>query len=156
MAKLPELNLPPIEARLRQMADGVQVFDALRGKWLVLTPEEWVRRHVIGLLDRMGYSMGQIAQEVPVDMYGADQRADVVAYDLEGVPVILCECKEIDVEIKDSSVLDQAVRYNHIIGASVVFLSNGREHFAYECCEGGVYRPITIPEFIERYKSPKR
>jgi hypothetical protein len=154
MTKLPELKLPPIDVRLRRTMDGVQVFDALRGKWLVLTPEEWVRRHVVGLLERMGYSVGQIAQEVSVDMYGADQRADVVAYDLEGVPVVLCECKEPKVEIKDSSVLDQAVRYNHIIGASVVFLSNGLEHFVYECREGNVYQPITIPEFLERYKIP--
>lgn len=148
----PKLNLPPIEARLRRTADGVQVWDSLRGKWLVLTPEEWVRRHIIGLLERMGYTAGQIAQEVPVDMHGANQRADVVAY-MIGKPYIVCECKEPAVKITDNSVLDQAVRYNYILGASVVVITNGIELLVYECNPEG-YAPISIADFISRYKMP--
>ena len=64
--------MPKITLRCKRTATEVQFWDSLRGKWLVLTPEEWVRRHVIGLFERLGYGAGEIAQEVPVDMHGAD------------------------------------------------------------------------------------
>ena len=154
MTKLPKLNLPPITPRCRRTASGVELWDSLRGKWLVLTPEEWVRRHVIGLFERMGFEAGQIAQEVPVDMHGADQRADVVVY-VEGKPYVVCECKEPNIKIANSSALDQAVRYNYILGASVVIITNGLEHFVFERVDTK-YRAIGIADFIERYKVPNR
>lgn len=152
----PKLNLPPIKARLRRV-DGVpQIWDSLRGMWLVLTPEEWVRRHAVGLLAAaLGYDEGHISQEVAVDMHGADQRADIVTYDAEGQPVIVCECKAPDIKIADDSVLSQAVRYNYILGAPALMLTNGFQTLVYECCEGR-YRAISPAEFVARYSVPKR
>lgn len=154
MTKLPKLNLPKISLRCKRTATDVQFWDSLRGKWLVLTPEEWVRRHIIGLFERMGYGAGDIAQEVPVDMHGADQRADIVVY-LDGKPYIVCECKEPDIKIKDNSALDQAVRYNYILGASVIMITNGFDHLFYER-NGSEYRQIELAEFLDRYKRPNR
>lgn len=155
MQPLPNLTLPPIKARLRRVEGVVQIWDHLRGQWLVLTPEEWVRRHAIGLLERMGYDSGHIAQEVAVDMHGADQRADIVAYNTEGQAVIVCECKATEVKITDGSVLPQAVRYNYILGAPALFITNGRDHQAYECHQGR-YNEITPAELFDRYSVPKR
>ena len=154
MAHLPKLTLPATTLRMRRHEGVEQVWDSVRGKWLVLTPEEWVRRHVVALfVERMGYAAGRVAEEVPVNMHGADQRADVVVYDGEGKPLIVCECKEPGVNIADDSVLDQAVRYNYILGASALFLTNGVQHLAFEC-QAGRYRTISPADFFDRYKVP--
>ena len=155
MKPLPKLSLPPIKACLRRVEGVVQIWDHLRGLWLVLTPEEWVRRHTIELLEHMGYDAGHIAQEVPVDMHGADQRADIVTYNYEGQAVIVCECKAADIKITDGSVLPQAVRYNFILGAPALFITNGIDHLAYECHQGR-YSEITPAELFDRYSVPKR
>lgn len=147
----PQLNLPPIKARMRRIEGVPHIWDDLRGVWLVLTPEEWVRRHAVGLFGLMGYDAGHLSQEVAVDMHGANQRADVVAYGADGKAVVVCECKAPDVKITDGSVLDQAVRYNYILGAQALLLTNGIEHLAYECCDGH-YREITPAELFDRYK----
>ena len=140
---------------MRRHNGTVQIWDHLRGMWLVVTPEEWVRRHAVGLLERMGYDAGHIAQEVPVDMHGANQRADIVTYNADGQPIVVCECKAPDIKIADSSILDQAVRYNFILGAPALLLTNGIDHLAYERCDRR-YRPITPAELFDRYSVPKR
>ena len=77
----PKLNYPPIELRARHNANGrTEVFDKVRGRWLVLTPEEWVRRHVVGyMLSTCGFNEQQIIEEYPVNINGLAQRADIVA-----------------------------------------------------------------------------
>ena len=82
MSELPELNFPPIRLRARRRRDQVEVWDDLRGIWLVLTPEEWVRRHLIAcLVAHCGAPARRIVQEYAVALNGQPQRADVVVVD---------------------------------------------------------------------------
>lgn len=121
----PRLNLPSVTLRARRNAGRIEVWDALRGCWLVLTPEEWVRQHVLSLLiARCRVPAGRIVCEYPVPLNGQPQRADIVAVDRYGAPQIVVECKAADVAI-DQSVLDQAVRYNSVLHARFVVLTNG-------------------------------
>lgn len=125
MSELPKLNFPPCHLRLTERGGSRMVWDELRRKWLVLTPEEWVRRHLIAYLtEQCGASLHSVCQEFAVCINGQPQRADVVVCDATGAPLLLAECKEPSVAI-DASVRDQAMRYNAVVGARYVLLTNG-------------------------------
>lgn len=144
----PTLHFPPIRLRARRGTNGrTEVFDAIRGRWLVLTPEEWVRRHVVEYLrTSRGFAPQLIVEEYPVDVNGMPQRADIVAMGSDTRPLVVVECKEPNIKI-DSAVLDQAVRYNHILGCRYIVLTNGLTTLCYQHSEQG-YRPMaTFPKF---------
>ena len=140
----PKLNFPPIHLRARHGAGGrVEIFDKVRGKWLVLTPEEWVRRHVVEYMrTECGFQPEQIAEEHPMDINNMAQRADIVAFDSNSKPCVLVECKEPNIKI-DAEVLAQAVRYNSIINCPYIVITNGLTTFCYTRLEDGTYQPIT-------------
>ena len=122
----PKLNFPPIHLRARRGANGrTEAFDRVRGKWLVLTPEEWVRRHVVEyMLAECNIQPQQIIEEYPVEINTMAQRADIVAVDNSGKPRIIVECKEPNIKI-DAEVLAQVVRYNSILRCQYMVITNG-------------------------------
>jgi hypothetical protein len=130
--KYPQLNFPPIRLKVRRSSDGgVEVFVPLRG-WLVLTPEEWVRRHVVAyLVESKGVPPTSISEEYPVMLNGQPQRADIVAFGPDAKPALLVECKAPDVAI-DEQVVAQAVRYNSVVGATHIMVTNGLETKLFE------------------------
>lgn len=133
METLPKLNFPPIRLRARRRGDTVEVWDALRGIYLVLSPEEWVRQHLIAyLVAGCGVQPKRIVEEYPVPLNGQPQRADVVVVGDCAEPLLLAECKAPAVKI-DARVLDQAVRYNSVLGARYLVLTNGLTHRCYAC-----------------------
>lgn len=145
MPPYPKLNFPPVKLRASRRGGRTLVWDDLRGAWLVLTPEEWVRRHLIAYLETAcGAARHRIVQEYPVAMNGAPQRADVVVVDDTARPLILCECKAPDVPV-DRHVLAQAVRYNSVVGARYIVLTNGRAHYCYERSEQGYVQCDRFP-----------
>ena len=90
----PRLNFPAVKLRISQRGEQTTVWDPLRGIYLVLTPEEWVRRHLIGfLISHCGAQPMRIVQEYAVAMNGSPQRADVVVVDDRACPLMLVECK---------------------------------------------------------------
>ena len=90
----PRLNFPAVKLRISQRGKQTTVWDPLRGIYLVLTPEEWVRRHLIGfLISHCGAQPMRIVQEYAVAMNGSPQRADVVVVDDRACPLMLVECK---------------------------------------------------------------
>ncbi len=136
-----KLIFPPCYPRLTEREGQTLVWDELRGRWLVLTPEEWVRRHLIAYLTReCGVSLHSVCQEYAVCVNGQPQRADVVVCDAQGRPLMLAECKEPTVEL-DSSVRNQAMRYNAVVGARYVILTNGVKLQGWERTPDG-YRPL--------------
>lgn len=142
MAKYPKLNFPPIKLRARQRTKIVDVWDELRGTYVVLTPEEWVRQHLIDfLISHSNIPAKRIVQEYAVNLNGQPQRADVVVVDELGRPWLLAECKAAEVSI-DKSVLSQAIRYNSVFEARYIVLTNGKRHFCYELTQTG-YVPIS-------------
>lgn len=111
----------------------------------MLTPEEEVRRRMVAhLTGRLSVPATHIVEEYPVVLNGQPQRADIVVFDGQMRPWLVVECKAPDVVI-DRSVLDQVVRYNSIIGAPQVVLTNGRTIQAYRRRENGCYEPTDFP-----------
>ena len=149
MPELPKLNFPAIRLRARRRGDGVEVWDSLRGIYLVLTPEEWVRQHLIAyLVSQCGVQPKRIVQEYAVALNGQAQRADVVVVGNQAEPLLLAECKAPGIPI-DRQTLAQAVRYNSVLAARYIVLTNGLRHY---CCEfrNGEYVQLTgFPGFSE-------
>lgn len=142
MSSLPRLNFPAIRLRARERGGVTEVWCETRRAWLVLTPEEWVRRHLVAyLVERCGASPQRIVEEYPVPLNGQPQRADVVVVDEAGRPLLVAECKAADVAI-GRATLEQAVRYNSVLGARYIVLTNGLKHYCYRCDGEGGYRPL--------------
>ena len=132
MNSTPKLNFPPINLRAMRDKGRVMVFDNIRRMYVVLTPEEWVRRHLVDyLITHCHASQLSIVEEYPVNINSTAQRADVVVMDNNAHPLALVECKAPDVKI-DSAVFEQATRYNAVVKARYIILTNGMEHYCYE------------------------
>ncbi|WP_439184074.1 type I restriction enzyme HsdR N-terminal domain-containing protein [Carboxylicivirga taeanensis] len=124
-----QLNLPPAQLRTRSTENRIQVFDEVRKKYVVLTPEEWVRQHFIHyLVKHLNYSPGLVAVEIPVKVNGLSQRADIVLYNKKGKPVVIVECKAPDVPVT-RRVFNQAARYNTQLKVDYLIVTNGLQHY---------------------------
>jgi hypothetical protein len=141
MSNATKLIFPPISSRIKEVEGEKYIWDALRRKWLLLTPEEWVRQSVIGwLVSERGVPELRISQEYPVNINGQHQRADIVVIDEVAKPHILVECKAPEIAI-DNEVVMQAIRYNVVVGARFILLTNGLKLYAYEYADGK-YRAV--------------
>jgi hypothetical protein len=144
---LPELNLPAIAPQLTRDGDQVFVFDLLRKKNILLTPEEWVRQHWISfLLFGQGFPKGLITSERGLTYNGLQKRTDLLVFDREGLPYFLIECKAPEVEI-NQKVLSQAITYNQTLKCPFIGLSNGKKHvfMGYVEAEGKYLQQSNFP-----------
>ena len=124
------LNMPNYSdrIRLRKQDEQVQIFDPIRGKWLVLTPEEWVRQNtIIYISDTLEAPMTRIANEVAINYNGLTKRCDSIIYDDYGKPLIIIEYKRTDVQITQH-VFDQIATYNMQLHVPYLIVSNGLKH----------------------------
>ncbi len=126
-----ELNLPPYAYKLKQNNGSVQIWDAVRRKYVALTPEEWVRQHFIAyLVGNKKYPLGRIGNEISLSLNGRSRRCDTLVYDAEGQPLVLIEYKAPHIPVSQK-VFEQAVRYNICFRVPYIMLSNGISHY---CC----------------------
>ena len=146
------LNLPPFEANIKKQNGMVKILDILRQKFVVLTPEEWVRQHFVHfLIEQKGYSKTLMANEVAVTLNGMSRRCDTVVYRQEGMkPLMIVEYKRPDVEITQR-VFEQICRYNMVLEVEWLVVSNGLKHY---CCQvdiknGGYVFMKDIPSYGE-------
>ena len=131
------------------MTDRNTIWDPLRKKQVALTPEERVRQWFIGILaQEMEVPMHMMMSEAPLKLGQKQFRADILVYDRAMRPVIIVECKRPEVELT-GEVLDQAVRYNMVLGVKVIIITNGiRTHICW--CEADGYKFVTsVPKYNE-------
>ncbi len=131
------LNLPAYPFQIIEKAGKFYIFDFLRKKELLLTPEEWVRQHFVQyLIHQKGYSKNHISLEKGLQLHELKKRADILVYTSEGEPMMLIECKAPSIKITQE-VFDQAARYNMIYKVKYLVVTNGLEHYYcemdYEC-----------------------
>lgn len=116
---------------MRRSASGVEVFDMVRLRWVALTPEEWVRQNFVAYLtDHLGYPVALIGNEISLVQNGIKRRCDTLVADREGKPLMIIEYKSPLVALSQS-VVDQVVRYNTVLRADFLTISNGLEHYCY-------------------------
>lgn len=123
------LNLPTYSFNIKSEQGGQQIFDESRKKWVALTPEEWVRQHLISyLVHALGYPVSLIATEMSIRINGQPRRCDIVIYNRAAEPVMIVECKSPDVPLSQA-VFDQAARYNWHMQVSYLLITNGLKHY---------------------------
>ncbi len=104
------------------------IFDIIRKRYVRLTPEEWVRQHVIHfLIEEKGYPKGLIAVEKALTYNGLMKRFDVCVAGRGGEMMVLVECKSPNVKITQETI-KQAGMYQRTLGIRYIFLSNGLVH----------------------------
>ncbi len=129
--ELPRLNLPAFDHKITEPEGKSLIFDVIRKKNLVLTPEEWVRQHVIHLLlTNYGYSRGLFQIEKGTTYNSLQKRTDIVVFNREGKPHLLVECKAPEVPI-NQYVIEQVSRYNKTINAPFMAVTNGLKTFCF-------------------------
>ncbi|MBQ1611758.1 MAG: type I restriction enzyme HsdR N-terminal domain-containing protein [Muribaculaceae bacterium] len=127
-----QLNLPTYTFNIKAKPNGSKViFDTLRRRFVTLTPEEWVRQHFVRfLVDEKGFPAALMANEVSLTQNGIKRRCDTLVADATGNPLVIVEYKAPHVEISQNT-FDQIVRYNMVLHASYLIVSNGLNHY---CC----------------------
>lgn len=123
------LNLPPHPFKLTERNKQVYIFDELRKKYLLLTPEEWVRQHFVQyLIHHKKYPKSLIKLEGGLQLNQLKKRTDILVFNKNGIADVLVECKSTTVKI-DQKVFDQAARYNMVHKVSYLAVTNGLQHY---------------------------
>lgn len=124
-----ELNLPNYQFRIKSNENKLFIFDFIRKKEVLLTPEEWVRQHFLRyLVDEKKYPASLIAVEKKMNLHQTTKRTDIVVYNQNAKPEIIVECKAPNVPISQE-VFDQIARYNLKLDARFLVVTNGLQHF---------------------------
>lgn len=131
-----QLTFPQHQFKFRQQENVRYIFDFIRKKYVILTPEEWVRQHILVYFCAvMQYPKGLISVEKEIRINNLKKRYDIVVYDYTHKPWMLVECKEPEVKISDST-LQQLLRYHNILQCPFWLLTNGAQHFCAAVEEG--------------------
>jgi phosphoribosyl 1,2-cyclic phosphodiesterase len=124
----PELNLPQAPLRISKSGQQYLIWDEWRKKQVVLTPEEWVRQHLLHhLVKDLNYPSERLAVEMQIDVNGLKRRCDAVLFDIHGAPQVIIECKESEVHL-NPEVVQQIAQYNSKLNARWLLISNGIQH----------------------------
>ncbi len=129
------------EFRFREENGVKRAFDPVRKKYVTLTPEEWVRQHIIHYLLSKGYPASLIAIERGIDVNGTQKRFDVVVYDRDSKPLIIVECKAQNERI-NQNVIMQIASYNLTLKAKYFWMTNGEVNYFIRLSDGSVLKEI--------------
>ena len=124
-----QLNLPSYPIKLKEEKGQQFIFDSIRKKYLIHTPEEWVRQNFIHyLIHEKGFASSLIAIEKGLKLNELQNRADAVVYDKNAQPIVLIEFKAPHVKINQET-FEQIARYNRIFKVPYLVVTNGMNHY---------------------------
>jgi len=123
------LNFPDYKFRFKSNENKPLIFDEIRKKFMVLTPEEWVRQHTVKfLLSEKKYPISHINVEKQIKLHDTTKRYDIVVYNSDSSIHLIVECKAPHIPI-NQEVFDQIARYNFVLNATYLMVTNGLEHY---------------------------
>ena len=126
-----KLNLPDFQFNIKKKKNDFFIFDDLRRRFVALTPEEWVRQNFVRfLIDHKKFPAALMGNEVSLVQNGIRRRCDTLVSDRHGEPLAIVEYKAPSVQLTQA-VFDQIVRYNMVLRARYLIVSNGIVHY---CC----------------------
>lgn len=127
-----KLNLPEYQFNIKNREDAFVILDILRKRWVTLTPEEWVRQNFVRfLIDDREFPAALMNNEISLTQNGIKRRCDTLVADRQGNPLVIVEYKAPNIEITQKT-FDQIVRYNMVLRAKYLVVSNGMSHY---CCK---------------------
>jgi hypothetical protein len=142
------LNLPTYSFKIKSEGDRKFIFDRFRKKYVVLTPEEWVRQHfAVYLVNEKSFPAGRIVVEKTLKFNKMERRCDLLVYG-DSSPALIVECKAPEVKITQD-VFDQIAVYNLEFRVEYLVVTNGIDHY---CCmvdfkSGKIHFIDNIPEY---------
>ena len=123
------LNFPKYNFRFKSNENKTLIFDIIRKKFVVLTPEEWVRQHAIHfLISEKKYPAAHINVEKQLQLNDTVKRYDIVVFNKDGSIQIIAECKAPSIKTSQK-IFDQIARYNLALKSETLMVTNGLEHF---------------------------
>jgi hypothetical protein len=144
------IKYPEQRFQIKKDAGNDFIFDALRKKWLLLTPEEWVRQNFVQYLVQVKkYPATLIAMEKMIRLGELKKRFDILVYDKNHHPWMMIECKAPVIKL-DESVLHQLLRYHISVPTGFLIISNGEYTYGWEKKEQALQLIDEWPEWKER------
>jgi hypothetical protein len=139
------INYPEPAFRIKQEKGKEFIFDQLRKKWLMLTPEEWVRQNFIQYLVQVKKIPATlIAIEKEIHLGELKKRFDILVYDVNHKPWMMIECKATSIPL-DEAVLQQVLRYNSSVPVEYIVITNGHYHHGWQRKEQNFHLIDALP-----------
>lgn len=133
---------------MKTEGDKEYIFDSLRKKWLLLTPEEWVRQNFVQYLVQVRkYPSALIALEKMLTLGELKKRFDILVYDQAHRPWMMIECKAPSVELNET-VLHQLLRYNISVPAGYLVITNGEFTYGWKKENNALQLIEELPEWV--------
>ena len=142
------LQFPKVEFKTRQTAGKDEIFDPIRRKWIVLTPEEWVRQNLINyLMVECRVPQAFIAIERKIQVGDLSRRFDIVVYSRQMQPWLLAECKAMSVSLS-ANTISQMLGYVSALPAQYILISNGTNTYGWQIADGNTFALQALPVFV--------
>jgi len=139
------IQYPEPALRIKKEEGRELLFDRLRKKWVLLTPEEWVRQNFISYLTASkGYPLSLIAVEKEFRLGELKKRFDILVYNNRHEPWMMVECKAMDIELNDA-VLEQLLRYHITLPVKYLVITNGKQSFGFRKVNGQLLEMDELP-----------
>lgn len=140
-----KINYPSYQPKIKKEKNKEFIFDEIRKRWIVLTPEEWVRQNILQYLVVIKkYPASLIAVEKEIKLGDLKKRFDIVVYDKSSKPWMIIECKEMNIEL-NNQVLDQVLRYNITMQVPHLVITNGSYCMAFKCVNNDLIELNELP-----------
>ncbi len=133
---------------LIQQREGInEIFDTVRKKWIVLSPEEWVRQNMLQyLLVIKKYSRSLMAVEKEIKLGELKKRCDIVIYNRQSQPWMIIECKEMNVNLSQKTIA-QILRYHITLQSKFLIITNGSYTHGFEKSDTKFIEIEQFPDF---------
>ena len=141
-----KINYPEYHPKIKKEKDKEFIFDEVRKRWIILTPEEWVRQNFLQYLIQVKrYPATLIAIEKEIKLGDLKKRFDIVVYGSNSKPWMIIECKEMTVDLSNQ-VLHQVLRYNITMQVPYLVITNGSYCMAFQCINNQLKDLVELPE----------
>ena len=142
------VDFPSYDFKVQSIGGKDQIFDPCRKKWVVLTPEEWVRQNMLQYLIQVcKYPIELIAIEKTIQLGSLNKRFDILVYQ-ETTPWMIIECKEAKTTLNDKTIL-QLLLYQQVLDARFLIASNGPTTIGAEIKMGNLHMLHQFPNYID-------
>jgi len=138
------VDFPSYDFKVQSIGGKDQIFDLCRKKWVVLTPEEWVRQNMLQYLIQVcKYPIELIAIEKTIQLGSLNKRFDILVYH-EATPWMIIECKEAQTPLNEKTIL-QLLQYQQVLDATYLIASNGHQTIGAEINMGNLHMLQKFP-----------
>ena len=141
-----QINYPDYKFRIKKENGKELIFDEVRLRWIILTPEEWIRQNFLQYLIQVKkYPKTLLSVEKIISLAELKKRCDIIVYK-NNLPWMIVECKEMNIDLR-LPVVEQILRYNLALPVKYLVLTNGKKTFAFEVAANGLIEINELPVF---------